>query len=127
MNPLETFGEFSGKLTTTDLMLYAGVAVVLWVLFKDKLGGVTQAITNLLGNNKSNSTVPTIVVSQPATKTEVDSGALFFELIASWKRTRDLAEKSGCEKAVEAVDQLFPHLSPVTCKEHVDEPTTLRK
>lgn len=123
MNPLETFGEFSSKLTTTDLMLYAGVAVVLWVLFKDKLGGVTQAITNLLGNNKSNSTAPT----QPATKTEVDSGALFFELIASWKQTRDLAEKLGCVKAVEAVDQLFPHLSPVTCKEHVDEPTTLRK
>ena len=125
MNPLETFGEFSSKLTTTDLILYAGVAVVLWVLFKDNLGGVTQAIKNLLGNNKS-SVVPGIVVSQPATEEASDTD-LFFELIASWKKTRDLAEKSGCAKAVDAVDQLFPHLSPVTCKEKTDEPTSLRK
>lgn len=123
MNSLETFGEFSSKLTTTDLMLYAGVAVVLWVLFKDKLGGVTQAIKNFFGNHK-----PSIVVSQPTTNEETDSSsALFFELIASWKKTRDLAEKSGCMKAVDAVDQLFPHLSPVTCKEKTDEPENLRK
>lgn len=125
MNPLETFGEFSSKLTTTDLMLYAGVAVVLWVLFKDQLGGVTKAITNLIGNNKS-SVVPGVVVSKP-TDEEAANTDLFFELIASWKKTRDLAEKSGCVKAVDAVDQLFPHLSPVTCKEKTDEPTTLRK
>lgn len=125
MNPLETFGEFSSKLTTTDLMLYAGVAVVLWVLFKDKLGGVTQAIKNLLSNNKS-SAVPGVVVSKP-TAEEVVNTDLFFELIASWKKTRDLAEKSGCVKAVDAVDQLFPHLSPVTCKEKTDEPANLRK
>lgn len=124
MNPLETFGEFSSKLTTTDLMLYAGVAVVLWVLFKDRLGGVTQAIKNLLGN-KSN-IVPGVVISKPTQEEAADTD-LFFELIASWKKTRDLAEKSGCVKAVDAVDQLFPHLSPVTCKEKTDEPTTLRK
>jgi hypothetical protein len=119
MNPLESFGEFSSKLTNTDLMLYAGVAVILWVLFKDKLGGVTQAIKNLLGNNRS-SVVPGIVVSQPTTEEASDTD-LFFELIASWKKTRDLAEKSGCVEAVDAVDQLFPHLSPVTCKGHKDE------
>lgn len=126
MNPLENFGEFSSKLTTTDLMLYAGVAVVLWVLFKDKLGGVTQTISNLLGNNKSSTIVPGIVISKPAVE-DVKDDELFFELIASWKKTRDLAEKSGCAKAVEAVDQLFPHLSPVTCKETKDEPAQLRK
>lgn len=123
MNFTQTFGEFSSKLTTTDLMLYAGAAVVLWVLFKDKLGGVTQFVTNLLG---SKSVVPGIVVSKPTVAGSADS-KLFFELIASWKRTRDLAEQSGCVKAVEAVDQLFPHLSPVTCKEKTNEPTALQK
>lgn len=124
MNPLETFGEFSSKLTTTDLMLYAGVAVVLWVLFKDQLGGVTQAIKNFLSNKSS--VIPGVVVSTPTDEEKVNTD-LFFELIASWKKTRDLAEKSGCVKAVDAVDQLFPHLSPVTCKEKADEPATLRK
>lgn len=125
MNPLETFGEFSRKLTSTDLMLYAGVAVVLWVLFKDKLGGVTQAVTNLFGNNKS-SMVPSIITAKPVSE-EDKSSELFFELIASWKKTRDLAEKSGCVKAVEAVDQLFPYLSPVTCEGRKDEAANLRK
>lgn len=120
MNPLETFGEFSNKLTTTDLMLYAGVAVVLWVLFKDQLGGVTDFVKNLLKNKSSNNT--TIVTDKNSGDQE-----LFFELIASWKKTRDLAEKSGCSKAVESVDQMFPHLSPVVCKEKKDEATTLRK
>lgn len=126
MNPLETFGEFSNKLTSTDLMLYAGLAVVLWVLFKDKLGGVTQAIINLLRSNGSDSVVPGAVVLKPSSE-EVKNQELFFELIASWKKTRDLAEKSGCSKAVDAVDQLFPHLNPVTCKEKTDEQATLRK
>lgn len=120
MNPLETFGEFSGKLTTTDLMLYAGVAVVLWVLFKDKLGGVGDFVKNLLKNKLDNNT--SIIINDKNAEQE-----LFFELIASWKKTRDLAEKSGCVKAVDAVDQLFPHLSPITCKEKTDEPETLRK
>lgn len=124
MNPLETFGEFSNKLTTTDLMLYAGVAVILWVLFKDQLGGITQTIKNLLANKSS--VIPGIVVPKP-NEEETANTDLFFELIASWKKTRDLAEKSGCVKAVDAVDQLFPHLSPITCKEKTDEPETLRK
>lgn len=122
MNPLETFGEFSNRLTTTDLMLYAGVAVVLWVLFKDQLGGVTDFVKNLL--NKSNNN-PSIVTDNNTKKSNDEE--LFFELIASWKKTRDLAEQSGCSKAVESVDQMFPHLSPVVCKEKKDEATTLRK
>lgn len=123
MNPLETFGEFSGRLTTTDLMLYAGVAVVLWVLFKDQLGGATDFVKNLLKNKQGNNTS---VVSDNNEQKSNDQ-ELFFELIASWKKTRDLAEKSGCSKAVESVDQMFPHLSPVVCKEKKDEATTLRK
>ena len=123
MNPLETFGEFSGKLTTTDLMLYAGVAVVLWVLFKDRLGGVTDFVKNLLNKSSNSSSI----VRDNNTKNNSNDEELFFELIASWKKTRDLAEKSGCSKAVESVDQMFPHLSPAVCKEKTDEATTLKK
>lgn len=123
MNPLETFGEFSRKLTTTDIMLYAGVALVLWVLFKDKLSGLTEMVGNLLKNKVTNN-MPSTVKNDATENVDKD---VFFELIASWKRTRDLAEKAGCAKAVDAVDQMFPHLSPVTCKEKTDEPTTLRK
>lgn len=123
MNPLETFGEFSNRLTTTDLMLYAGAAVVLWVLFKEQLGGVTDFVKNLLKNNSGNNNS---IITDNNTKKSNDE-ELFFELIASWKKTRDLAEKSGCSKAVESVDQMFPHLSPVVCKEKKDEAETLKK
>lgn len=124
MNPLETFGEFSRKLTTTDLMLYAGVAVVLWVLFKDKLGGVSDLVKSLLANRSGPQipVVPTLVDKSADPKKDV-----FFNLVASWKQTRDLAELAGCDKAVEAADQMFPHLSPVTCKEHKDEAAQLRR
>lgn len=121
MNPLETFGEFSRKLTTTDLMLYAGVAVVLWVLFKDKLGGVQKFVGGLLG--KAEDAAKSVVSSSPAKANE----DVFFALVSSWKNMRDLAVKSGCDKAVEAADQMFPYLGPVTCEEKKDEPATLSK
>ena len=35
----------------------------------------------------------------------------------SWKQTRDLAQKSGCKKAVEVADQMFPYLSPMVCED----------
>lgn len=121
MNPLETFGEFSSKLTTTDLMLYAGVAIVLWVLFKDKLGGVQKFIGGLLGKAED---AAKSVVSSNSTKKDED---VFFALVSSWKSMRDLAVKSGCDKAVEAADQMFQYLSPITCAEKKDESATLNK
>ena len=45
---------------------------------------------------------------------------LFFDLVVSWKQTRDLAQKSGCKKAVEVADQMFPYLSPTICSEEID-------
>jgi hypothetical protein len=42
---------------------------------------------------------------------------VFFDLVASWKQTRDLAVKSGCSEAVKVADQMFPHLSPTVCGE----------
>lgn len=113
MNPLETFGEFSGRLNTTDLMLYAGVAVVLWVLFKDKLGGMKNLVGGLISKVKSNVKPSVIAVNR--------SEDLFFDLVSAWKNLRDLASKSGCEKAVQAADEMFPYLSPVTCEEKTDE------
>ena len=45
---------------------------------------------------------------------------LFFDLVVSWKQTRDLAKLSGCDKAVEVADQMFPYLSPTICSEETD-------
>jgi len=115
MNPLETFGEFSSKLTTTDIMLYGGVALVLFVLFKDKLGFVQKTVQGLL--NKT----PLVKVKETVSVTSAADSDVFLNLVSSWKQTRDLALLAGCEKAVEAADQMFPHLSPVTCKGHKDE------
>lgn len=124
MNPVETFGEFSQKITNTDLMLYAGIGIVLWVLFKDKLSPAQKMITDLLGKlngkNKTNITEPTIV-SKPNDVISKTNPDVFFDLVVSWKHTRDLAVLSGCTKAVEVADQMFPYLSPTVCKEIKDE------
>jgi len=121
MNPLETFGEFTKKLTLTDLALYAGVGIVLWVLFKEQLSPVQKVISDLFGNkntvSKPNLT-PIVVVPDNTNKVnDTSSQDVFFNLVVSWKQTRDLAVRSGCVKAVEVADQMFPYLSPVVCKE----------
>lgn len=116
MNPLETFGEFSKRLTTTDLALYAGIGIVLWVLFKDKLSPVQKLVTDLVNKYVSNdkkNTVPAVVDST----NNITNQDVFFDLVVSWKQTRDLAVQSGCIKAVEVADQMFPYLSPIVCKE----------
>jgi hypothetical protein len=130
MNFTESFDQFSSRVTTLDLALYAGVGLVLWVLFKDKLSPVQKALGSLLNNLKSVNSQPTnvapVVVSVPVANnsatveelniprfTVVDD--VFFRLVVSWKQTRDLAVESGCEEAVKAADQMFPFLSPNIC------------
>lgn len=113
MNPLETFSEFSTKVGPTDLMLYAGVALVLFVLFKDKFVLVPELLKKTLakfGAIKNSNIIPNYSASE-------QKDDVFFDLVSSWKQTRDLAVKSGCSKAVEVADQMFPHLSPTVCKE----------
>lgn len=110
MNFTQTFEEFSSKLTSMDLALYAGAALILWVLFKDKLGSVTGFLKDLV--NKSTGSFSKVVGESKSFNKE----DVFFNLVSSWKKTRDLAVLSGCQKAVEAADQMFPHLSPVVCK-----------
>ncbi len=117
MNFTQTFEEFSSGLAPMDLALYAGIGIILWVLFKDKLSPVQKIVKDLIDKVKDNTpSVPSLPdFVKEKVKTEDDS-KLFFDLVVSWKQTRDLAEKSGCEKAIEVADQMFPYLSPMVCK-----------
>lgn len=124
MNFTESFDQFASKLTTTDLALYAGVGLVLWVLFKDKLSPVqtlvlsmVEKVKGLLGKNNNVVDVPVLpVVSKPVvSSTTSNNEDLFFRLVVSWKQTRDLAVQSDCNEAVKVADQMFPFLSPTVC------------
>jgi len=121
MNYAQSFDEFASSLGPTDLALYAGAAIVAWVLFKDKLNPVSlfvkqlvDKVTGLLGQK------PTVAKPVPAATNNVvleTKEDVFFELVTSWKRTRDLAVKAECVEAIKVADQMFPYLSPVVCNE----------
>ncbi len=119
MNFTQSFEEFSSGLGPMDLALYAGIGIIVWVLFKDQLSPVQKILTDLINKVKDNTpSVPSLPDFGKTTKKEVvagDDSGLFFDLVVSWKQTRDLAEKSGCQKAVEVADQMFPFLSPMVC------------
>ena len=126
MNFTQSFEEFSSSLGVMDVALYAGVGLVLWVLFKDKLSPVQALLVSLFDTVKSVVPKPTgspVVVSpvvSPVVSAVVSAERVddvFFRLVVSWKQTRDLAEASGCSEAVEVADQMFPFLSPTVCKE----------
>jgi hypothetical protein len=53
MNFSQSFEEFSSSLGPMDLALYAGVGIVLWVLFKDKLSPVQKIVIDLVNKAKS--------------------------------------------------------------------------
>jgi hypothetical protein len=120
MNYTETFSEFAAKSTPLDLALYAGLGLILWVLFKDKLSPVQKFILDLTKkvypSNTSNfhvlPNVPDVSLPLPKGVAKED---VFFKLVASWKQTRDLAVQSNCAEAVKVVDQMFPFLSPNAC------------
>lgn len=119
MNYTETFDQFASRLGPTDLALYAGAAVILYVLFKDRLSPVQKAILSFIEQFKNGAALkpvtPVAVVVpnvKPVVTTKED---IFFKLIVSWKQTRDLAAECGCVEAVKAADQMFPYLSPVVC------------
>jgi len=125
MNFTESFQEFSSRLTTMDLALYAGVALIIFVLFKDKLspvqkllGGLIEKVKGLTSTNNVSLSVVTVPKVDPVVlpkETSVSKDDTFFKLVVSWKQTRDLAEKSGCTEAVKVADQMFPFLSPNVC------------
>ena len=117
MNFTTSFEEFAKGVSTSDLMLYAGVGIVIWVLFKDSLSPVQKLLGGLLDQTKNYLSTPnkTTGVVIPVVSKPANNDDLFFNLVASWKQTRDLAEKSGCSKAVDVADQMFPFLSPTVC------------
>ena len=131
MNFTESFQEFSSRLSTTDLALYAGVGLVLWVMFKDKLSPVQKLLMGVVNKVKglaSNGGVKLPTVDVPKVDPVVPPKAVgdnkddvFFKLVVSWKQTRDLAEKSGCSEAVKVADQMFPFLSPNICAKKEDK------
>jgi len=115
----ESFDQFASRITPTDLALYAGAGIILWIIFKDKLSPVQNLVTNVINkfSNKLNST-PTATqnVSVASSATPESTDNVFFELVSAWKKTRDLAVKSGCEQAVKVSDEMFPFLSPTLCQ-----------
>ena len=127
MNFTESFQEFSSRLSTTDLALYAGVGLVLWVLFKDKLSPVQKLLAGLVDKFKGttdSSALPIVTVpsvSPVVVPKRTDTEDTFFKLVVSWKQTRDLAVQSGCAEAVKVADQMFPFLSPNVCKKNEDK------
>lgn len=113
----QSFEEFSSSLKPVDLALYAGIAIVLWVLFKDKLSPVQKILTDLLSKAKGVVNKSTVNDQPKPALVAPESNDIFFELVMSWKQTRDLAVKSGCDEAVKVADQMFPYLSPTVCGE----------
>tara|TARA_B100002019_G_scaffold242775_1_gene219197 strand:- start:983 stop:1363 length:381 start_codon:yes stop_codon:yes gene_type:complete len=117
MNLTQSFEEFSSGLAPMDLALYAGIGIIVWVLFKDKLSPVQKVLKDLIDKVKKNApSVPDLPNFVKEKVKSEDDSQLFFDLVVSWKQTRDLAEKSGCEKAIEVADQMFPYLSPTICQ-----------
>jgi hypothetical protein len=120
----QSFDEFSSSLAPVDIALYAGIGLVLWVMFKDKLSPVQQFVSPLVDKIKSilgNKTNSTNTVTKPVTPAQINAkNDLFFRLVESWKQTRDLAEQSGCQEAIKVADQMFPYLSPKVCAEAKD-------
>ena len=128
MNYTETFNEFASKSTPLDLALYAGLGLILWVLFKDKLSPVQKFILDLTkkvypSNSSNFHVLPSVPdVSLPLPKGIVKED-VFFKLVASWKQTRDLAVQSNCVEAIKVADQMFPFLSPNACLDQPTQPT----
>lgn len=125
MNYTETFNDFASRVTTFDLALYAGAALILFVLFQDKLGPVSTFVNNLF-QKISLPKIPSTTNSSPPS-INVNKEDLFFQLMHSWKQTRDLAVRSNCTEAVKVADQMFPFLSPNACDSTKSVPTTQEK
>jgi len=125
----QSFDEFAASVKPTDLALYAGVGLVLWILFKDRLSPVSSFVSSLVEKTKDllNTKKPTvadnITLPQPVEAVVIkdkDKEDIFFKLVVSWKQTRQLALLSGCSRAVEVADEMFPYLSPNVCEKSKD-------
>lgn len=125
----QSFDDFAASVKPTDLALYAGVGLVLWILFKDRLSPVSSFVSSLvekakeLLNVKKPTVADNITLPQPVEAVVIkdkDKEDIFFKLVVSWKQTRELALLSGCSKAVDVADEMFPYLSPNICEKSRD-------
>lgn len=121
-NYTETFNDFASKLGPTDLALYAGAAIILFVLFRDRMSPVQKLVMdfldkgkNLLNKTPSNNIAPIVVPDVKSVNVENSKEDTFFKLVVSWKQTRDLAVQLKCVEAIKVADQMFPYLSPNSC------------
>jgi hypothetical protein len=122
----QDFETFARGLSRFDLALYGGLALVLWVLFKDKLNPLTDLVNKgiiklkeLLNQKRLPTT--TIDITVPNYIKEKNKEDVFFDLVVSWKKTRDLAVSAGCDEAVQVADKMFPFLSPSVCNKSKDD------
>jgi glutamine synthetase type III len=106
------FEEFAKNSTNLDIALYLGLLIVGYVLFKDKIPAVTEYISKIVKQITTKKAV--VVDNEIITIEEVrdEDAKLFFDLVKSWKTTKDLAEDYGATRAVEIADEMFPHLVP---------------
>jgi len=112
----QSFEQFSSGLGTTDVLLYAGVALFLWYFFRDKMGGIKDIVTNLISSYTKIQKPNKIIISAPVPPSQTTSKEdVFFQLVSCWKQLRDLAVQANCSEAIKAIDQMFPHLSPNSC------------
>ena len=102
--------NFGASLKTMDLVLYAGVAIVVYVLFKEQINSALSTVVEKVKKVKA----PDLPIDtglftdvEPVTQDDI-----FFDLIKSWKQTRDLAEAYGADQAVQIADEMFPYLVP---------------
>jgi hypothetical protein len=120
----QDFETFARGLSTTDVALYAGAGLILWVLLKDRLspvqvfiGGLVDQLKDILKLKKP-TVADDVKLPEPVSAVVIkdkDKEDLFFKLVVSWKQTRELAVRSGCDKAVKVADDMFPYLSPNVC------------
>lgn len=133
MNYTQSFEEFSQGIGPTDLALYAGIGIVLFVLFKDKLSPVQKMLYDAFNQmKKSLETTPVqinptnvvvgpipdfpVPTATPLVRPGSNTEDVFFRLVASWKQTRDLAVAYKCDEAVKSLDDTFQYLSPTVCQ-----------
>lgn len=113
----QSFQDFATGVKPLDLALYAGAGLIIWVLFQEKLSGLKDVFGKLF--NKVSSQLP--VANNFTKATEGSSNDVFFQLVTSWKQTRDLAVQNGCIEAVKVADQMFPLLGPNVCQSNKTE------
>lgn len=122
----ENFQDFSSKMSGTSVLLWGGLAIAAYVLFNSKQLALKDKLMSFLQKTSPTPTTPVksfnpmivdgVIKPTETPKESPDSDEeVFFDLIASWKKTRNLCVKAKCEEAVKVCDEMFPLLSVNSC------------